>query len=531
VPKAAAVFAALTVILTWPQVVQLGSVSTHVDSLFNLWRLAWIAHAIGTGRSLFEANIYWPEHDTFAYSDAMLVRRDRRAAALGRRAAPDRLQSPRARHVLFSGLAAWALVRHLTGSWAAGIVAGVIFAFTPNRFDHYGHFELLWSGWMPLAVLALVRAFEEGRFRWAFAAGLLFALQALSSIYYGLFLAVVLGAVGIALFAARPRALRPRAIAGFAAGGVLAAALLIPYSQPYHRAKERVGDRSEAMVQYWSAGPAHYAAATPGNWLYGRVADDLGRHEKRLFPGLLALLLAVAGVWPPIDRRRVVMAAGAIVAVDLSFGANGITYPLLREYVSVFQGLRVPARAAQVVLLFVAVFSGFGVARLEPWLRRRGRAAGPVAALVLAGLTLEYATMPVPLAAVPAMMPVSQWLASQPEGPVVGLPMPTHPTMPGHDMELMYQSTFHWRPLVNGSSGNDSPIYYTLMDDLKGVPGDAGIDAMRRLRVRYIVLHERWYGAELYRAVVGAFDARSDLARRGTFPDGPFETAAYELIK
>jgi hypothetical protein len=103
--------------------------------------------------------------------------------------------------------------------------------------------------------------------------------------------------------------------------------------------------------------------------------------------------------------------------------------------------------------------------------------------------------------------------------------------MPGHDMEVMYQSTFHWKPIVNGSSGQDSPDYFRLMAVLAGVPTDEGIDALRRIRVRYIVLHERWYGAELYRQVVGAFDGRPDLARRGTFPDGPFETAAYELIK
>ncbi len=529
--KAAAVFAALTILLTWPQVVQLGSVSTHMDSLFNLWRLAWIAHAIGAGRSLFEANIYWPEHDTFAYSDAMLVEGVIAAPMLWAGVpAPIALNLLVLGTFMFSGLAAWALVRHLTGSWAAGIVAGVIFAFTPFRFDHYGHFELLWSGWMALAVLALVRAFEEGRFRWALATGLLLALQTLSSIYYGVFLAVVLAGLAVALWVSKPGGLRRRAIAGFACGGVVAAALLLPYAQPYHRARERVGTRSDALVQYYSAGPTDYAAATPGNWLYGAVADDMGQHEKRLFPGILAVCLAVVGLWPPFERRRVVMAVGLVLAVDLSLGANGITYPMLRQSLEVFQGLRVPARAGQVAILFVAVLAGFGVARLEPWLRRR-RAAMPVAALVLAWLALEYATMPVPLAAVPARMPVSAWLASQPDGPVVGLRMPTQSTLTAHDMELMYQSTFHWKPLVNGSSGQDSPDYFRLMAALAGVPTDEGLESLRRIRVRYIIVHERWYGSDPYRAVVDALDRRSDVARRGTFPDGSFETTAYELIK
>jgi hypothetical protein len=531
VAAAAAVFAALAVILTWPQAVQLAGISTHPDSLFNLWRLAWIAHALGGGHRLFDANIFWPEHHTFAYSDAMLAE-----GVLGAPLLWAGMSTPVALNLLllvsfvFSGMAAWALVRHLTGSWISGIVAGVIFAFAPFRFDHYGHFELLWSGWMPLAVLTLVRAIEEGRFGWGLATGVLLALQVLSSIYYGVFLAVVLAVVAIVLGLARPRSLRPRAAAGFVAGGALAAAMLVPYSLPYHSAKERVGTRPDALVAYWSAGPKQFLAATPGNWLYGGIADRFGRHEKRLFPGLVATLLAGIALWPPIDRRRLALATGLVVSVDLSLGTNGITYPLLRGTVEVFQGLRVPARAAQVMLLSVAALAGFGLARIEPWFRRRRRAAAS-ATLLVSLLALEYATMPVPLAPAPPALPVSTWLAGQPDGVVVGLPLPADVTVPRYDMEFMYQSTFHWKPLVNGSSGNDSPRYYELMKSVGGVPSDAGIDALRDLGVRYVIVHERWFGSDVYRAVLDTLDRRRDLARRGAFPDGARETVAYELIR
>ena len=71
----ALLFLALTALVTYPQVRALGtSVPYHSDPYFSMWRLAWVAHAIHTDpRALFEANIFYPAHDTLGYSDAMLL--------------------------------------------------------------------------------------------------------------------------------------------------------------------------------------------------------------------------------------------------------------------------------------------------------------------------------------------------------------------------------------------------------------------------------------------------------------------------
>src|SRR5438874_1690095 len=68
-------FAALTAAFTYPQLRYIGSrAGTHYDALFSTWRLAWIAHALRTDpRHLFDANIFWPEAGTLAYSDAALL--------------------------------------------------------------------------------------------------------------------------------------------------------------------------------------------------------------------------------------------------------------------------------------------------------------------------------------------------------------------------------------------------------------------------------------------------------------------------
>ena len=61
-------FAGLAAIMTFPQVLYLGSrVPFHSDPYFSMWRLGWMAHALRHDPAhLFEANIFFPAHDTFA---------------------------------------------------------------------------------------------------------------------------------------------------------------------------------------------------------------------------------------------------------------------------------------------------------------------------------------------------------------------------------------------------------------------------------------------------------------------------------
>src|SRR5262249_24366629 len=65
----------LTVLLAWPQALHMrDAVANHDDPYFSAWRLAWIAHALRVDPSrLFDANIFYPEPRTLAYSDATLL--------------------------------------------------------------------------------------------------------------------------------------------------------------------------------------------------------------------------------------------------------------------------------------------------------------------------------------------------------------------------------------------------------------------------------------------------------------------------
>ena len=73
--RLAALFAVLTVIMTWPQAPRLASSAAgHQDVFFNMWRFAWVAHAMATAPlHLLDGNIFYPEPRALTFSDAMLV--------------------------------------------------------------------------------------------------------------------------------------------------------------------------------------------------------------------------------------------------------------------------------------------------------------------------------------------------------------------------------------------------------------------------------------------------------------------------
>ena len=70
-----AAFIVLTIAFTYPQIRLLRThMAPHYDTLFSVWRLAWIAHQLlHDPRHLFNANIFYPEAHTLAYSDALLL--------------------------------------------------------------------------------------------------------------------------------------------------------------------------------------------------------------------------------------------------------------------------------------------------------------------------------------------------------------------------------------------------------------------------------------------------------------------------
>ncbi len=511
-------FAVLTAAMVWSMVRDIGSrAPQHPDVFFNMWRLRWIAHALGTSPGhLFDANIFYPERDTLAYSDAMLVQ--------GVIAAPFSRFNPVAVHntmmlapIAISAIAIFALCRHLTGSRGAGVIAGVAFAFVPYRFEHIMHMELQWTIWMPLAFLALHRLYEGGRWRDGLAVGACLALQMLSCIYYGVFLGTVLGLAAVLLFAFDRTARWRRVLPPLAAGFAIAIVVSVLYARPYQRVHRLVGDRPIAEVNLYSAKPSNYLVVPDGNWLYGDPVHP-GRGERRLFPGAIVTLLAIVGLLlRPPSPRRIVYLLLLVLAFDMSLGFNGFTYPLLVRVAEPYRGLRAMARLGIFVVMFLAVLAAYGYAFVAASLRPLTRAA--LCAALVAGMIAEYATR-VEVAEFPSTAPpIYRVLSRQPPGVVLVLPVPRQDKLPGQDAEYDYLSTFFWFPLVNGYSGNFPPSYLMRLDRLFDITSDRAVRQIVLDRVRYVIVRNLLYTPRELEDVRATL-AAARMVEIGSFNDG-----------
>jgi hypothetical protein len=525
-------FAAVTAVMTWPQARRMrDAAAAHQDVYFNMWRLEWVAHALATNpRHLFDANIFAPEPRTLTYSDAMLVEGAIAAPLIYAGTPPVLVHNLLLLGAIAAcGLGMFVLVRYLTESAAAGLIAGVVFCFAPYRFEHYMHMELQWAMWMPLAFWALHRTLDTGDLRFGLATGAFVALQMLSSIYYGLLLATLLPAAGVLLFLADRSAPAWRAGRALGAGVVAAAMVCGAYAVPYLRTHAELGGRPVEELSRFSARPSNYLIATPDNRLYGGRIARRSPPERRLFPGLVVVTLALAGLFARrAPKRQIVYLLALAGAFDLSLGLGGVTYSFLYDHAGVFRSLRALARAAIFVLMFLAVLAGYGYAAIEEGRSRAARAAIFVA--VLAALLVEYAVKPLELVVYPnTPSAVYEFLRTEPRGVVAEFPLPETNALPGPDAAYSYASTFHWFPLVNGYSGFFPPSYIDRLDRLAGFPDSRSLIRLRRDNVRYVIVHSAGMTPEAFKALIDAVTNSGAFNELGRFPDAEGEAIIFKM--
>jgi hypothetical protein len=427
--------------------------------------------------------------------------------------------------IVASAVGMFALVERLTHNRAAALIAGIIFAFAPYRFEHYMHMELQWTVWMPWALWAAHRTIESGRWQHGLQTGLFVALQMLSSVYYGVFLATILPIVsGLLMLTVR----RPQAFRALKAFGVGAAAALVVcsiYALPYRAAARQVGPRPPEHVSKFSAQPSDYLVATPDNRIYGGLFDSQG--ERRLFPGLLALLLALTGL---LMRRPtvtiLVYLLAMVVAFEMSLGMHGYMYRFLYEHVPLFAGLRAPARLGIFVVMFLAVLAANGYSALHDAATARMRRVLAIGISCL--LLLEYAVTPLHLVpydnSAPQVYTFLKWL---PPGVVAEFPVPPKNVIPGPDARYTYMSTFHWKPLINGYSGYHPRSYLGRIEHLRSFPDDESLDVLRRADVAYVVVHLSEYPSE--NKMLLALQSYPDLELLGMLKDGRGQAVVCRL--
>jgi hypothetical protein len=311
-----------------------------------------------------------------------------------------------------------------------------------------------------------------------------------------------------------------RIAVGLGAAGLVVAVTALPVANAYLGVRQVVGERGRQEALDNSATWRSYLSPAETSVLYGPMHARFQRSENQLFTGFVVVGLAVACLLLPrrpgaskswwADPVPIAYGLGALLAVDVSLGSNGLTYRALYDYVLPFRALRIPARMGLIAGFSVAVLGGCGAARLAS--RLQSSSAQRTLFVALASLMVaEYASKPVQIHTVQRQPPQVYADIIRDRGDAPTAAIFDFPASALDDPTYMYYSTFHWQHVVNGYSGFFPPWYSRFIETTNQLPSDAAFNAIRQHGTRYLVVHgERLYGNR-YPTLIEDLDKRSDL--------------------
>jgi len=389
-------YIAATLVMTLPGIF---CFSTHVwggagDACMFVWNTAWFRHCALAGTNPFFTHwLFYPVGVDLTFHDLSLTNC---ALSFLPSLALNPIQTYNlimCLHFVLSGFAMYLLAYRVTGSGPAAFIAGLAFAFTPYRVNHFqGHLSLSATEWLPLYVYSLLAAHRAaagpGR-RWlshALLAGLWLAAATFSSYYYLIFLVVGTVPFVAGLMIDQRRWLSPRewrGVAGsLAAGFVLIAPVIVPMTLRY----ASLTDPAEAMelnfYDVYSADAVSFVTPALSHTMLKNISPmpPLLRRIYRTAPiettttsGWVITILGLAtvmlpGRWP----FKLLGLTGFTFALGpklLLFGWETqvpLPYELLK-HVPLLRIARVPARFSILLTISLCVMAAAALAR---WFQR-----------------------------------------------------------------------------------------------------------------------------------------------------------------
>ena len=384
------------------------------DALESVYLVGWNVHQIfHDPLHLFDTNTFHPHSGSLAFTDHRLL--------------PSMLVAPVvwitsnyvlaynaavALACLFAAMSGRYLARRLgmdeIGAWAAG----ALYAYHSYQVNEAPRLNIIFHGFLPLALWQSVLYLRTGRPKHAFFAAGWMLLQGYSSNYHLLYGGLLLGLVSLCLLLLQPTATLKR-IPLLAGTALIAAALYVPIALPYV---------SHSNVYEWSREPPlgidleHYFSTTRTNIMHGPIGAETRIQQRgphfigyfSLASATLAIISWIFGVrgnnsneallperlWVPL------VTVMAILFIVLSLGKEIVVfgrtigpgpYLILYNWVPGFQLVRIPERLSLLAMLLVALLVGRGLTIL-----RRVRGWTVACVLLAAVIPLEHvSTLPV----------------------------------------------------------------------------------------------------------------------------------------
>ena len=581
-----AIFAVLSVVMTWPLVDRLSDTVLGPpmpgDSFQYVFLIRWLKESVWDATfpfTLYEPRVFHPFGYNLALSETTLAQTVFAlplSTAFGEVVAYNLVLLST---FVLSGLAAYLLARYHTGSHAAAMLGGLIYAFSPYRLSHLGagHLPLMATQWLPLSLLYLDMTIQKRATSSALLAALFYALGALSSWYYAYIFALAGGAY--VLLRGRPwrtvlfrRSLGKRLVVFLLACLILVGPIALSVRDLWSE-----GGRPQSLhyLDQFSASPLDFVYPNVmqpawGAWFLTRYRQDIA--ENVLFLGFVPLALAIWSLRRKPDATRSAFAWLGLTFAVLAMGttlhwmnapvyvavpnwvervftagmgvltkrlalnpissydlrvAGAVYLPLptllLYLYLPFFGAMRVWSRLGLVSVLSVAVLAGYGWLRLREYIGRswlgahRGQLAAVSSLALYAAVMIEFAAFPYAMGTSRVeARPVDLWLARS-GGSYAIMEFPVTKALSGRPLYAMYT---HGKKIAFGYGTFFPRAFQTERSVLESFPSEECIVLLKDWGVRYVLVGELGYG-RAWSGVERELSAATGLHHVVTLDDRP----------
>ncbi|WP_157018532.1 hypothetical protein [Cryptosporangium arvum] len=504
-------FALVAVILTWPTLKHPATTIPQdtFDPLLIAWEIAWGGHALLTQPgALWQANVLFPEHDSFAFTDSLLGYAPLGFVGEGPVAAVVRYNIAYVLAFYLASVGGYALARRLGSAWPGAVLAGLAVGYAPWRLGQAGHLHVLSTGGIALALAALAKGHgysftrgfrpEEVRPGWAAAGWGLACWQITIGFGVGLPFGYVLGGVCLAsaigwLVTGRPQLPKKLLIAdGVGILGFLTITALM--ARPYLRVVEAhpYARRTEADLGLFSPPFRGFLTAPETSWLWGESSARaretlLWAPEMTMLPGIFVGAAAVVGLFISswTLRQRILLWVATVVSLVLGMGTTFLGsgefgYLLLYRYLPGWDAIRTPGRLVVWTSLLLAILAAGAITAIgERFAKPTGWPRFVVALALIPALLVGVEginTTPHP------RVPAQPQSFKDVVGPALVLPSDAR------DQWVMLWSTDGFPKIVNGGSGFTPQSQSMIREAAKVFPSEQSIAYFRRLGINTVLV-------------------------------------------
>jgi hypothetical protein len=510
--------------ITYPLLFHLGDrVTGFGDELLIAWIQNWVIHSLMTKPfGVFDSNLYYPYHNTLAYTETFMVTSILAIPAkfiVGEPIAT--VNFTLFSSIILFGFSIYLLCFYLTRNFFVSLFSGMLVVFSPAVLDCTTALQFLSIECVPLAILFFLHFMKTRRSRYLGISLLFFVLQMYNSIQPGFMIAFSY-AVILLIYSKKYKKKMQQFIS--IKNSILLAIAFIPVvviANPYFFVAHQFHySRDIRDSIHFALQPEDFlypgSATRLHDILLSTISTNQYSQNGEFHAGYLGVVFTLLVIFVfgyiirnfrKIDYTLAVFLCIALVGLVLSLGPFlhlgrhtihkpfpiPLPYALFYYILPGFSGLRDSARWNLFFIIGMAATIALILDRLLQKYSVKTRII--IYVLLLFGVIVEY-NFPMkfyPISPFRNSPPVYSWLATTPSySTTIEMPIYNWNSYPflSYDQKRVYYSIANFRRTVNGASGFSPPPWQKLVTSLNvNFPSKGSINELNQLGVDYVIVH------------------------------------------